>query len=308
MGDRLVEGSDSMGVSSRHILRQGPVLAALGRTAAMAARQRVVGDGEHAPVLPGRELHDDLPPRERGLIDAYVRQVGGDPRAYRGLVPPHLFPQWCFPLLTRTLEGVPYPLLGVVNGGCRVRVNGPMRDDEPIQVRAQLVSIEDDGRKALFHQRVVTGTAAQPDALEIDVYPIVVLARGDGDSGKRERARVPQDARELLRRRLGRDAGLSYAKLTGDFNPIHWVAPYARASGFRSVIMHGFGQLALAWEGLVRNPLGGDVGAIERFEARFTRPLPLPAEVGLYRRRAQLWLADAVGGPAYLEGSYAVRG
>ena len=32
------------------------------------------------------------------------------------------------------------------------------------------------------------------------------------------------DAREVQRTRLRADAGLGFAKLTGDFNPIHWLA------------------------------------------------------------------------------------
>jgi acyl dehydratase len=303
-----------MGVPARHILSQGPVLAALGRTVAVAARQRLSSPAPAMPELPGPELRRELSPRPRALIDSYLKLVGGDPRAYRGTLPPHLFPQWCFPLLARTLESAPYPLLGIVNGGCRVQVNAPMRDDEPIGVRARLESIDDDGRKAVFHQRIVTGTAAEPEALEIDVYPIVVHGRGEASSGtdngsapKKERARVPANARELARLRLRPETALDYAKATGDFNPIHWVAPYARASGFRSVIMHGFGQLALSWEALVRAQLGGDPHALSSFDVKFTRPLPLPREVGLYRDGSAIYLGDAPQSPAYLTGTYGTR-
>src|SRR5688572_30229528 len=99
-----------MGVPSRHILSQGPVLAALGRTLAGAVQQRMRASAA-VGHMPGPELSAQHAPLPRALIDDYVRYLGGDPRAYRGRVPPHLFPQWCLPVLARTLEGLPYPLL-----------------------------------------------------------------------------------------------------------------------------------------------------------------------------------------------------
>jgi hypothetical protein len=329
-----------MGVTSRHIFQQGPVLSALGRTALQALRQRVVSDRPGTtPTLPGPEIHRTRAPLPRKLIDDYVAHVGGDPRAYRGEVPPHLFPQWSMPALARTLDGLPYPLLRVVNGGCRVRVQGRLKDDERLQVRARLQDIDDDGRRAVLHQRVTTGTISVPEALVIDFYAIVPLGngkengkgksdgasdgKGDGASvaadggvatavpaprAKKERPRVPEEAREIARMRLGRDAGLGFAKLTGDFNPIHWLAPYARASGFPNVILHGFGSLALAWEALNRNLFGGDVHALTSFDVKLARPLVLPHEVGVYVHGGEVFVGDAEGGPAYLTGFFNARG
>jgi hypothetical protein len=309
-----------MGVSSRHILSQGPVLAALGRTLAGAVQQRVRPASQaHVTHTPGPEISAQHAPLPRALIDDYLRYVGADPRAYRGELPPHLFPQWCVPALARTMEELPYPLLRVVNGGCTVRVNAAIPDDEPLQVRARLFAIDDDGRRARIHQQVQTGTASAPDALAIDVYAVVPLTNGNNGSragnGAASKAstngarpHAPEDAREVARFALGKDAGLSFAKLTGDFNPIHWVPFIARASGFKRPILHGFAELAYAWEGLNRNVLGGDVHAVASIDVRLTRPLVLPHEVGLYVRGRELSLADALGGPAYLTGSFRLRG
>lgn len=322
-----------MGVSNRYILRQGPALGALGRTALRAAQQSWSQHRGHAPEtteVPGRPIQRRVRPLPRSLIGAYVRQVGGDPRAYRGEVPAHLFPQWCLPALARTLEHTHYPILRIVNAGCRIQVRAPIPDQAPILVRAQLQDVDDDGRRAVLHQAIVTGPEREPEALVIDFYTRVPLidpsrrgasARGassgdaNGNSGgngrpaaARERPRVPVDARELTRIRLAHNAGLGFAKLTGDFNPIHWLTPYARASGFPNVILHGFGTLAYAWEGLVRKLLGGDVHALQSFDVKFTRPLVLPHEVGLYVVGQQVFVGDAPGGPAYLTGSYATRG
>jgi hypothetical protein len=306
-----------MRVPTRHILSQGPVLTSLGRTAVLALQQQLQARGKPGqagaaplPQLPGPEFEIKRAPLPRPLIDDYVRHLGGDPRSYRGEVPPHLFPQWCMPLLARTVEALPYPLLRVVNGGCRVSVRGPIKDDEPIVARARLQDIDDDGQRVVLHQIVTTGTTGTPDALVIDFYAIVPLPKeksGNGASKPRERARVPLQAREIARVRLKHDAGLSFAKLTGDFNPIHWLAPYARASGFPDVILHGFGTFALCWEALVRGLFGGDVHAIAGFDIKLTRPLVLPHEVGVYVQAGQAFVGDAPGGPAYLTGKFAAR-
>ncbi|HMJ10663.1 MAG TPA: MaoC/PaaZ C-terminal domain-containing protein, partial [Polyangiaceae bacterium] len=180
-----------------------------------------------------------------------------------------------------------------------------------------LQSIDDDGRRAVLEQHVTTGTRSNPEALVIDFYAIVPLSSGKSSNGsgkksapdaKKEKARVPEAAREIQRTRLRRDAGLAFAKLTGDFNPIHWIAPYARASGFKNVILHGFGSLALCWEALNKNLFGGDVHAIESFDARLSRPLVLPHEVGVYVLGKDVFVGDAPGGPAYLVGSFTSKG
>ena len=118
---------------------------------------------------------------------------------------------------------------------------------------------------------------------------------------------MPVDAREIAFFKLRPDAGLDFAKLTGDFNPVHWVPRWARAFGFRNVILHGFGTMARAIEALNRGLFAGDVNALAEIDVRFTRPLVLPARVGVYVRDNQVWVGDAPGGPAYLEGSFKVR-
>jgi hypothetical protein len=327
-----------MTVSVRHVLHQGPMLGALGHTAYLALRQRMAsgnGDAAHAPLptLPGPEIHRRMQAPPRALIEDYVRFLGGDPRAYRNEVPPHLFPQWCMPALAHTLDGLPYPVLRVLNGGCRVRVSAPLPQGERYEVRARLQQIDDDGRRAVLHQHVSCGPRSAPDALEIDVYAIVPLggskeaAGGKEGNGKgngktkgtpgvrakakaaaRERPRVATAAREVARLKLGRDAGVQYAKLTGDFNPIHWLRPFARAAGFPSVILHGFGTLAFAWETLNRSVFAGDVRAIDMVDVKFARALVLPHEVGLYVAEQQMFVGDAPGGPSYLTGTLAARG
>src|SRR3970282_2302893 len=95
---------------ARHVIHQAKVVSALGGTALAALLQKVRPGNGAPPALPAPEIVDTVPPLPADLIRDYLRHVGGDPAAYRGQVPPHLFPQWGFPLAARTLRGLPYPL------------------------------------------------------------------------------------------------------------------------------------------------------------------------------------------------------
>ncbi|MEZ4445566.1 MAG: MaoC/PaaZ C-terminal domain-containing protein [Polyangiaceae bacterium] len=293
-----------MPVPSRFILHQGPVISGLGRAlVASIVNRRRRGGGSVS--VPGPMIEEVIPPRPRDLVRCYVATVGGDPGAYKQTLPPHLFPQWGFPLASRCLSVLDYPLQRGLNAGCRIEVKGPLPQGEPLHVRARIEEIDDDGYRAIVRTRIWTGTASAPDAVIGDLSAIFPLKKRP-DGGKKERPRVPEEARELRFFRLGPSAGLEFAKLTGDFNPIHWIPAAARASGFRNVILHGFGTLAHACEGLNRALFSGDVTALESIDVRFTSPLVLPAKVGLYLDGDHIFVGDAPGGRAYLTGT--IRG
>ena len=310
-----------MAVRNKHVLAHGPVMAVLAGTAVAALKQRFGpnASGGPKPATPTPDITMDIPPRPRDLLRDYIRHVGGDPSGYKGRVPPHFFPQWGFPLAAKTLEGIPYPMFKVLNGGCRLEIGAPLPADETLHARACLHDIDDDGRRAVLHQIVTTGTDTQPDALVAHMYAIVPLggdsqsksqskSQSNGSNGaaakRKERPRVPGDAEELQRWRLRLDAGLDFAKLTGDFNPVHWITPYARAFGFRNRILHGFSTMARAIEGLQRTLMAGSTTSLKTFDCKFTRPLVLPAKVGLYVKDRSVWVGDAPGGPAYLVGTF----
>ena len=298
-----------MTVSNRHILDQGAALGALGRVALRSLEQQLRGRsrGGDKPQVPGPYVEATLPPRRPALVHAYVQNVGGDPSSYAGIVPAHFFPQWAFGLASQVLEGLPYPLARVLNVGCNFVQRAPLPAGEPLTVRARLASIDDDGRRAVLTSEVVTSTRSAPDALTAEMIAMVPLKRDRAEkkSGdKRETARAPDDARELGRLRVDARAGLDFAKLTGDFNPIHWLPPAARAAGFPNVILHGFGTMARAIEVLTRTELRGDVTRLQSWSCRFTKPLVLPAEAGVYVRGNELFVARAAGDAAYLVASY----
>jgi len=301
-----------MMVPLRHALAQGPVVRALGSVALAGLVPRRASAGA-APEVPGPWIEAELPPRPEALVRDYVAHVGGDPASYRGHLPPHLFPQWGFPLAVRALAKLPYPYARAVNAGCRIEVRAPLPAGEPLRVRARVEAVDDDGRRALVTVGLVTGTRSAPDAMTAAMRVHLPLgAKGRSRAQGKVAPSVPEDAEEVARLSIDRHAGLAFAILTGDFNPIHWVPPYARAAGFPSTILHGFATLARAVEALHANAASAPAESRMRtIDARFTKPLVLPARVSVYTkpgldRGIGVWVGDTRvherTRPAYLEG------
>jgi hydroxyacyl-ACP dehydratase HTD2-like protein with hotdog domain len=219
-----------------------------------------------------------------------------------------MFPQWGFALAAQAMLGLGYPLTRAINGGCRIENRKPLPADQWLQVRARIESIDDDGYRAIVTQRVVTGTDKVPEAIVADLRAFIPLKKKEDANGKKApkaRPSVPADAHEIAFLRIADTAGLDFAKLTGDFNPIHWSKRYAQASGFRTVILHGFSTVARAVEALNRGRLSGDPMRLRMIDAKMTRPLVLPAKVGVYvKSDGGIWVGDAPGGGAYLEGHF----
>lgn len=300
-----------MTVSPLHTLHQGPVLAALVRTALAALNPgRSSAILTSPPTTPGPEHHETVAPRPARLVHDYLRHVGGDPAWYRGQLPFHLYPQWGFPILSRTLAGLPSrDLIRVLNGGCGVTINGGLPAREPLQLRARLERVDaSSDRRVILYQSLVTGTATHPDALVVEQRIIIPLppppgARRDLHAPRKERPRVPQRVREIGRFVVRAGSGLEFAVLTGDFNPLHWLPAYARASGHGRPISHGFSTLARAVELLNRNLWAGQVSQLHGIDVRFSRPLHPPADVGVYLDDdGGLFVGSLPDGPAYLTG------
>jgi hypothetical protein len=296
-----------MAIPSRHLAEQGRVISALGRLAATALKQNIRGSNESTQV-PGPVLRETVAPPSRELVADYLRLVGGSPRSYAESIPVHLFPQWTFPLAARALEGIDYPIQKVLNGGCSVQVNAPIPAGEPLELTGQLESIDDNGKRVLLRTRITTSTAQCPDALVAVLLSYIPLASSGSSSSpgqRRGKPCVPRDAREVAFWSLKPRDARSFALLTGDINPVHWIKPYARAMGFRGTILHGFSTMAHAIEGLNRTLFSSDVTRLASFEARFTRPLVLPAKVGLYiDGDGAAYVGDCPGGPAYMVADY----
>lgn len=289
-----------MAVPVRHVLRQGANLGAL----VVAARIALQSKGRNGGGFqaPGPLLERTVAPPPRDLIADYVRHAGGRPASYRGTVPAHFFPYWAFPLMSRTLDGLPWDVSRVLNAGVSVSA-APLPAKGPWRVTVRLQEVDEDDRRVLLGQRITTGPIEDPEALVANVR--LLIPKAGGPRGAKPPPQVvPVGARELATWRLPATSGRDFAVLTGDFNPIHWVRPAARAAGFQGCILHGFSTLARAVEGLNQNLFAGRVDALSGVDVRFARPLVLPGRVSLFVDGDALYVGRAHGAPANLVGTW----
>lgn len=258
-----------MSVSPALLRYQGPMLATLARVALSSLRGvRTTSP----PATPGPTLSAEVSAPPADLVDSYVAWADGEAQLYRHELPPSFFPQWGFPLLSRTLEGLPYRLSAVLNQGCRVEVRGAVPRGVPLRLQARLESVEEEETKIRLDQKLVTGTAADPELHVAHVFAVIPKARGKKADRRADDTRTFRTVGSWTAAPLD---GLRFGVLTGDMNPIHWLPPYARLAGFPRQILHGFGTLARTWE-ILRRTSGQPLRGID---VRFLRPLVLPARV-----------------------------
>lgn len=288
-----------MKINPTLLRHQGPMLATLGKVAVASIRGPKKGATAHAPSA---LLRAEIDPRPKALVDAYVAWCGADPAKYASTVPPHLFPQWGFPLLSQTLADLPYRMSAVLNQGCRLEVKGAVPRGERLVLTGRLEAVDDDGNKARIHQRLVTGTQANPELLVADVFAVIIKQRAKGGESRPEDPVVFKKAGSWRADRLD---GLRFGVLTGDMNPLHWIPPYAKLAGFKNEILHGFGTFARTWETLAR---AHGVDALPLADLRFIRPLVLPATVDVETAEAagerRVRVTD--GNAVFAAGSYRI--
>ena len=102
------------------------------------------------------------------------------------------------------------------------------------------------------------------------------------------------------------DIGRRYARVSGDWNPIHLGNVLARPFGFPGAIAHGMWTVGRCLGRLTEGP----VGAGARLDVRFMKPLVLPGTARLHREAPDetgdqvFWLVSADGSAAYLRGRW----
>ncbi|MFZ5757030.1 MAG: MaoC/PaaZ C-terminal domain-containing protein [Pseudomonadota bacterium] len=251
-------------IPPRLVLQQGGVIGAFvaGATKSLLPRRGAALD--RSEIV----RHAGAPSVE--LQQAYAAWSRAAAGRYDGTIPIPMIPsQIALPVISALTARSPYPLLGVLNQGIHLRLHRPLPATAALQVRGHLVEAGDDGYRARIHSMLTVGTAADPRAVELDAYAAVVLKRrADGGASPREEAAwttvgVWQAAA---------DEGRKFFYLTGDFNPIHTWAWFAKRTPFRSCIMHGYGAFTQIFE-TIRNA-GHHVFDID---SKFVRPLPLPS-------------------------------
>ncbi|WP_298751621.1 MaoC/PaaZ C-terminal domain-containing protein [uncultured Serinicoccus sp.] len=224
-------------------------------------------------VLPG--VRQDLP-----RLAGFCEVTGG---LLADTVPATWLHVLTFPLQVRLMSArdFPFPMLGMVHVGNRMRVHRPVRVSEELTLSTWAEHLAPHRKGSTVD---LVGEVRVADELVWEGRS-TYLVRGDTPPGATAEevrtdlgvaARASGPGRQVALWRLPADLGRSYARVAGDANPIHLSALSAKAFGFPRAIAHGMWTHARALAAVQpRLPQRYAVSAT------FVKPILLPSTVVL---------------------------
>lgn len=174
-----------------------------------------------------------------------------------------------------TAKEFPFPLLGLIHLSNRIRVLRPMGGVGRVRVSVQVQNLQPHAKGATFD--VVTTLDDQLGPLwEAESQ---MLCRGVKLEGEPvEDVLTPSlTMTQVAQWKAPADIGRQYAKVSGDYNPIHLSAVSAKLFGFPTAIAHGLWNKARALAALADHLPTANV----EIAVQFRKPVRLPSEVTL---------------------------
>jgi acyl dehydratase len=174
-----------------------------------------------------------------------------------------------------TAKDFPFPLLGLIHLSNRIRVLRPLGGLNRVRVSVQVQNLQPHAKGATFdlvttlHDQLGTLWEAESQMLcrgvKLEGEPVEeVLASA--------LALTP-----VAQWKAPSDIGRQYAKVSGDYNPIHLSAATARLFGFPSAIAHGLWNKARTLAALAEHLPAANI----EIAVQFKKPVRLPSEVAL---------------------------
>jgi acyl dehydratase len=252
-------------------------------------------------------------------IAAYARATAGEGIAafHRAdaVAPPFFCATWEVGQVLEMLAALddPLPLGPMVHVATEMVWARPIRAGETVRCRVELERAERTKRGLRLTVLSRNWLGAGQFCCQGTTTFLLRLRASEGasrvGSAREEAAEAPEGGwAEMARWELPGGAGRRYARVSGDYNPIHLWPWTARPFGFRAPILHGFASAARAAHALVEGRLGGDPAALRRMRVAFRAPLPLPSTAVLFTAdtAAERWFRVAApeGGAVYAEGTW----
>ncbi|AZE70929.1 putative (3R)-hydroxyacyl-CoA dehydratase HtdX [Pseudomonas synxantha] len=172
-----------------------------------------------------------------------------------------------------TDKAFPFPLLGLVHLSNRIRIHRPLGGVGDLSIGVYTHNLQPHAKGATFD--IVT---VVEDALGLLwEAESQMLCRGVKLEGQAvdKTSQAPGPASELTRWKAPADIGRRYARVSGDYNPIHLSAPTAKLFGFPQAIAHGLWNKARTLAALGEHLPAANI----EIEVEFKKPVRLPSEV-----------------------------
>ncbi|MFJ5255377.1 MaoC family dehydratase [Pseudomonas sp. NPDC088414] len=249
-----------------HTLDREPSLAAL--YARAATRRKITGTR-----LPdsGLRCWVDVDPQK---LAAYRKVCGF---ADDGLLPPtypHIL-AFALQMQLLTAKEFPFPLLGLIHLSNRIRVLRPMGGISRAQVSVRVHNLQPHAKGATFD--VLTTLDDQLGPLwEAESQMLCRGVKLDGEPVE-QHWEPSQVLTQVAQWKAPADIGRQYAKVSGDYNPIHLSAASAKLFGFPTAIAHGLWNKARTLAALADHLPKANL----EIAVHFRKPVRLPSEVSL---------------------------
>jgi acyl dehydratase len=187
----------------------------------------------------------------------------------------------------------PFRIVGMVHMENALAEHGRVEPGQGLLVRTSLRLLPTSNSGAL---RCVLETAGSAnDAPVFTCTSTYLIQRGTRRGGKPAHEAAASPGEVLAQWRLDAAAGRHYARLSGDWNPIHLYAWSARLMGMRAPIIHGMHTLAASCAALEQHS-GRHATSIA---CRFRAPVALGTTVSLRaERQTGEFVVEAGGKPA----------
>ncbi|WP_339448826.1 MaoC family dehydratase [Pseudomonas sp. EA_5y_Pfl2_R50] len=194
-----------------------------------------------------------------------------------GLLPPtypHIL-AFALQMQLLTAKDFPFPLLGLIHLSNRIRVLRPMGGISRAQVSVRVHNLQPHPKGATFDLLTTLDDQLGP----LWEAQSQMLCRGvklDGEVLAQD-WQPDQVLSEVAHWKASADIGRQYAKVSGDYNPIHLSAASARLFGFPTGIAHGLWNKARTLAALADHLPKANL----EVTVHFRKPVRLPSEVTL---------------------------
>ncbi|WP_460131758.1 MaoC family dehydratase [Pseudomonas sp. S1_E04] len=179
-----------------------------------------------------------------------------------------------------TADVFPFPLLGLIHLSNRIRIHRPLGAVSDLTVSVHAQNLQPHAKGATFD--VVTRVE---DALgllwEAESRMLCRGVKLEGQAAD-DTQPPPMQVSELTRWKAPADIGRRYARVSGDYNPIHLSALTAKAFGFPQAIAHGLWNKARTLAALGDHLPAANI----EIDVEFKKPVRLPSEVTLHASAA----------------------
>ncbi|CAB0151718.1 hypothetical protein PSI9734_02086 [Pseudidiomarina piscicola] len=185
-------------------------------------------------------------------------------------------------------EAFPWPAPGLVHVSNELELHAPIALGQEFLIRAQ-IKLPARGPKVSPRRLrpLFTVEFWQQDTKVVTcVSQYQVMPKQATKPNKSRDSKVGnalgEDWQQLQLWQLEAPAGRAYARLSGDFNPIHLHPLVSRWFGFEKPIIHGMymaGRAQAELERAYQKP-------VQRIDVSFKRPVPLPAAITLWQKPA----------------------